>query len=285
MLVDLHCHSSFSKREIVVVEGLNTPEEMLRQARKLGIGAIGITDHDTIQGALRAKKLEKKYGVVVITGEEVTTRSGHVLALGITEWIKPGMTLEETIDAIHDQGGIAVAPHPFDLKKEGVKEKAVLCDAMEGFNALNVDRVSNKKSQRFGKKHEMIMIAGSDAHCLEMMNKGVISARAEDMDGVLQSIIKGRVRIERTHYQSAEIIKDWSARRLILSYDHVLRYINENYSWPKKVVSRKLLSMVNGYPRRHINYALSGITYMSLGATIMYSAVREATSRIAENIY
>lgn len=284
MLVELHCHSNLSKREIVVVEGLNTPKEILEHARRVGLGAVAITDHDVITGSLQAKKLEKKQGVVVITGQEVTTKSGHVLALGISEFIRPRMTVEETVDVIHDQDGIAIAPHPFDLYKEGIKEKAILCDAIEGFNSLNLDRISNRKSYRFGKIHKMIILAGSDAHCIEMMNHGVISVKAHDMDSILRGIKKGRAVIEKADYHSAKVIKDWSARRLKLSYDEVLNYINENYSWPKRVVSRNLLGLVNMYPGK-IDYFFRAITYASLGATMLYSASREATSRIVENIY
>ncbi|MBI4018170.1 MAG: PHP domain-containing protein [Candidatus Aenigmarchaeota archaeon] len=283
MRVDYHCHSCFSRREKVVVEGLNTPKEIVEHARKLRLGAVGITDHDSIEGSLIAKRLEKKYGVVVITAEEVSTRSGHVLALGINEWIKPDMTVEDTVDAVHDQGGVAVAPHPFDIYNEGIKDKAVLCDAMEGFNALNLDRISNKKASRFGARNMMTMLAGSDAHCVEMMNHGVISVKAEDMDGVLNAIRKGRFAVSKSKYIPMKIIKDWSARRLKFSYDEVLSYINENYSWPKRVVSSRLLSLVNMYPGR-IDYLFRGIAYASLGATITYSAMREVVG-ISKSIY
>lgn len=281
MLVELHCHSNLSKREIVVVEGLNTPEELVRHAKKLRLGALAITDHDQIEGALRAKKLEKKYGVVVITGEEVTTKSGHLMALGISELVKPGMSVRETIDAIHGQGGVAVATHPFDIYNEGIKEKAALCDAMEGFNALNLDRISNKKAQKFGRKKRIVMLAGSDAHCIEMMNHGVIAVNAEDMDGVLRAVRKGHFAIKKTKYIPMKVIKDWSARRLKLSYDDVLKYINQNYSWPKRVVTRNLLALVNRYPGR-IDHLFHGLAYASLGATIAYSAMREVAGKVKE---
>lgn len=284
MLVDYHCHSSLSKRKIVVVEGLNTPEEMLKHAKKLRLGAIGITDHDSIEGSIRAKKLEKKHGVVVITGEEVTTRSGHMLALGISELIKPGLTVEETVDNIHSQGGIAIAAHPFDLYKEGIKEKAVLCDAMEGFNSLNLDRISNRKAIRFGRRHKLVMLAGSDAHCLAMMNRGVVSVQADDMDSALKAISSGRVSVKRAKYHSAKTIKDWSALRLKLSYDHILRYIEKNYRGPKRIVSRNLLSLINMYPGR-IDYFFRGLTYASLAATIAYSAGREVAGAVSKSIY
>lgn len=284
MLAELHCHSNLSRGQKIVVEGLNTPEEILKHARKLKIGAVGITDHDAIEGSLRAKKLEKKYGIAVITAEEVSTRSGHVLAFGINEWIRPGMTVEETIDDVHSQGGIAVAPHPFDVHNDGIKEKAALCDAIEGFNALNLDRISNKKAQRFGRSRNILMIAGSDAHCIEMMNHGLIAVDAESMDGVLKAIKKGRFSVRKTNYIPMKVIKDWSARRLKLSYDEVLLYINNNYSWPKRVVSRNLLSLVNMYPGR-IDYLFRGLTYASLGATIMYSAAREVAGAVSKSIY
>lgn len=277
MLVELHTHTNLSRRIKVPVEGLNTPEEMVRHASNIGIDAIAITDHDEIKGALQAKKIAKKYDILIITGEEVTTHSGHLLAVGVEEFIKPGMTVEETIDEIHSQGGIAIADHPFDINNDGIKEKAKLADAIEIFNAINVERITNRKSKRFAELYKKPQVAGSDAHCIEMLGHALNQVDAYDIDGVLRAIMKGKVEL-RTKYIPAHVIMRWSVTRLRLSYPFVLNYINNNYSWPKKHISRKMLGLVKNSPGR-IDYFFKGLTYFSLGSAFLYGAMKEVLGK------
>ncbi|MCX6816230.1 MAG: PHP domain-containing protein, partial [Candidatus Aenigmarchaeota archaeon] len=192
MLVELHTHTKYSRGTKIPVEALNTPEEMVKHAKNIGLGAIAITDHDKIEGAWEAKKYARKYGVIVIPGEEVSTANGHLLGLGIEEWIKPGMAVEETIDIIHDQGGIAIGDHPFDIKNEGIGSLASLTDAVEVFNALNTEKISNMRARRFAKIHKMPAVAGSDAHWTEMVGHGINEIDASGVDGILKAIKKGR---------------------------------------------------------------------------------------------
>lgn len=259
------------------MEGLNSPEEMVRHAKKIGLGALAITDHDQIKGALEAKKYAKKYGVIVIPGIEVTTYSGHMLAIGVEEFIHPGMSVEDTIDAIHSQGGIAIGDHPFDIKNEGIKEKAKLCDAVEVFNAINVERITNRKAMRFAQIHKKPKVAGSDAHCIEMLGHGVNEIDANSIDGILKAIKKGDVEI-RARYMPAGVIMRWSVSRLKKSYPYTLDYINKHYSHPKKWASKNLLSLVKRSPGR-IDYLFSGMAYVSLTSAICYGAVKHVLNK------
>lgn len=280
MLAEIHTHTIYSKQKNVPVEGLNTPEEMVRHAKRIGLGAIAITDHDEIKGAFEARKFAKKYGMVVITGEEVTTRSGHMLALGINEWIKPGMSVEETIDIAHSQGGIAIGDHPFDIHNDGIKHKAALTDAIEVFNAINMERISNIKSKRFAEKLGKPQVAGSDAHCIEMLGHGVNEIDASDEDGILKAIKKGDVSI-RAKYIPVSVLMHWSIRRLQLSYPYVMAHINKNYSMPKRILSKNMLSLVHRSPGK-MDYFFKGMAYFGLGSAVVYSAVREAINQVTQ---
>jgi hypothetical protein len=107
--VDLHMHTDHS-------HDCATPVELLLStARERGLGAIAVTDHNEISGALRARELAAEHGVKVIVGEEIKTGGqGEVIGLFIEEKIPRGLTLQETIDEIHRQGGLVYVPHPFD---------------------------------------------------------------------------------------------------------------------------------------------------------------------------
>jgi hypothetical protein len=105
---DLHVHTSHS-------DGDDTPAEVLEWADHLGIDVLAITDHDTIDGAELAAELAERSGTGpdVIVGEEVSSRDGHILGLFLSTAVPPGLSAEDTVAAIHEQGGIAIAAHPY----------------------------------------------------------------------------------------------------------------------------------------------------------------------------
>ncbi len=274
MLAEMHCHSTYSTGKKILLEGLNTPKQMVAHASRIGLDVVAITDHDTVAGGLEAKKYGKKYGMVVIPGAEITTISGHVLALGITEDILPHLTVEKTVEKIHEQGGIAVASHPFDIKNEGVGNLALKCDAMEAFNALNLERISNWKAMMFASKNKFPSIANSDAHCSGMMGYGRTEiSSSERMDDIFDAIAKGRTKMQ-TEYIPTKIVMEWAVKRLKVSYAYTLNYMNENYNWPKRTVCKKLLGLVNKSPG-NIDYLFRLMTYFSLGNLFVYRAFRE----------
>src|SRR6266545_4323892 len=104
---DLQLHSDLG-------DGLSPPEEILDAAERAGLDVMALTDHDDIRGSFQARDAAARRGssVAVVTGIEVTTRSGHLLALFVEDEVPMLRPLAETVAAIHELGGLAVVPHP-----------------------------------------------------------------------------------------------------------------------------------------------------------------------------
>lgn len=273
MLAELHTHTSYSIGKKVYHHGIDSPLEMLKYAKKLGFDIIAITDHDVIKGALFAKKLSKRLGIGVIVGEEISTKQGHVIGLGLKNHIRPGLDFFSTLDEIHSQGGIAIAPHPFDIYKEGIRELAKKCDAVEVFNALNMDKVSNYVCERFASKNSLNSVAGSDAHCKEMIGHGAvkIDCSSKNTDDILESVVKGKVRLIK-RYPSVKIIREYVVKRLNMSYDYTVNYMDKNYSLPKKYVGKKMIRLVRLSPGK-IDYFFQLLVYIGLFTVSYYSVL------------
>jgi glycosyltransferase involved in cell wall biosynthesis len=177
--VDLHMHTDHSHDCATPVEVL------LAEARARGLGAIAITDHNEISGALEARA--KADGVKVIVGEEVKTADqGEVIGLFIEEKIPRGMTLQETIAEIKRQGGLVYVPHPFD-RLHSVPDYEHLLDVLDDVDAIEVfnPRIAitefNEEAVRFAAKYRIPAGAGSDAHVPQGL--GSVRIRMRDFDG------------------------------------------------------------------------------------------------------
>ena len=95
-------------------DGWPEPRQLVDYASATGLTVIAITDHDTIEGALRAAgHAAGRSRFEVVIGEEVSSRDGHIVGLFLERRVRPGMSAAATVHAIHDQGGLAVAVHPF----------------------------------------------------------------------------------------------------------------------------------------------------------------------------
>ena len=108
-LADPHCHTTAS-------DGMATAAELVAAALAAGLDLIAVTDHDTMAGVEEVRARGEAAGLAVLSGQEITTRwpaQTHVVAWFLQKPVKRGMSLEETVAAIHDQGGLAVVPHPF----------------------------------------------------------------------------------------------------------------------------------------------------------------------------
>jgi predicted metal-dependent phosphoesterase TrpH len=177
--VDLHMHTDHSYDCATPVEVL------LAEARERGLGAIAVTDHNEISGALEAAA--KADGVKVIVGEEVKTGDqGEVIGLFISEKIPRGMTLQETIAEIKRQGGLVYVPHPFD-RLHSVPDYEHLTtvlddvDAIEVFNPRVAISEFNDEAVRFAAKYRIPAGAGSDAHVPQGL--GSVRIRMREFDG------------------------------------------------------------------------------------------------------
>jgi predicted metal-dependent phosphoesterase TrpH/glycosyltransferase involved in cell wall biosynthesis len=177
--VDLHMHTDHSGDCATPVEVL------LAEARARGLGAIAVTDHNEISGALEARA--KADGVKVIVGEEIKTADqGEVIGLFIEEKIERGMSLQATIAEIKRQGGLVYVPHPFD-RLHSVPDYEHLLDVLDSVDAIEVfnPRVAitefNDEAVRFAAKYRIPAGAGSDAHVPQGL--GSVRIKMRDFEG------------------------------------------------------------------------------------------------------
>lgn len=188
ILCDLHMHTEFSHDCSVAVP------DLLDEAERLGLGAIAITDHNVFEGAQLAVELAASRELTVIPGEEMKTERGEVIGLFIEEKIPPRLSMEETIVAIRDQGGLVYLPHPFDrmhsiARPETIHRLLPEIDVLEVYNARLLFDAYNDEALRFARKYNMLMGAGSDAHVLQGLGTGVVRMRAfEDAEEFLVSL-------------------------------------------------------------------------------------------------
>ena len=180
--VDLHMHTDHSG-------DCATPVDVLLQtARDRGLGAIAITDHNEVSGALEARRIaEGMDDIKVIVAEEVkTAEQGEVIGLFLEEKIPKGLTMAETIAEIRRQGGLVYVPHPFD-RFHSVPDYEHLLDIVEEIDLLEVfnPRVAltafNEEAVRFAGKYRIVPAAGSDSHVAQGL--GSVRQRIHDFDG------------------------------------------------------------------------------------------------------
>ena len=177
--VDLHMHTDHSPDCATPVDTL------LETAKRVGLGAIAITDHNEISGALEAR--ERANGIKVIVAEEVKTADqGEVIGLFIEEKIPRGMTLQDTIAEIRRQGGLVYVPHPFDRMHsvpdyEHLLDVVADIDAIEVFNPRVAFSAFNEEAARFAAKYRIVAGAGSDSHVAQGL--GSVKIRMRDFDG------------------------------------------------------------------------------------------------------
>jgi len=240
MKFELHCHSWYSKGKKIPTEGIDSPADLVKAAKNLGLGGIALTDHSTNRGWKEAEQFSKKYGLIFIPAIEISSKEGHIIGLGLNEHIQSGLSIEETIERIHAQGGLVVAAHPFDIRREGLKEKSSKADVIESFNSMNLDGFSNWAAKTFAGKTHMPCIAGSDSHTKEMLGSCTNEIDAHDMDSSLREIRSGRVSFQ-TSYIPLEKLLPWVKQRFQLSYPDVVRYIESNYWQPKRWASERLV--------------------------------------------
>jgi predicted metal-dependent phosphoesterase TrpH len=159
--VDFHCHSSYSR------DSLTKPEMLVKMCLRKGLDRIVVTDHNTIEGALEALRLDP---IHIIVGEEIMTTKGEILAAYVQECIPTGLSPLETIQLLRDQGAFISISHPFDQMRKGswcmedILPILPLVDAIEGFNARIMVQDANKKALLFAKEYDLAITAGSDAH-------------------------------------------------------------------------------------------------------------------------
>lgn len=190
--LEFHCHTSASK------DSLTRPEDLVNTARRKGLDRLVITDHNSIQGALTAQRLDPE---LVIVGEEIMTTKGEILAAFMQEEIPPGLTPEETIRRLKEQGAFISVSHPYDTHRKGGWKEADLLeiiphvDAIEVFNSRCMDSRFNHRAELFARRYNLAGTVGSDAHgAFEVGTSVMLLDPFEGPDGMRKVIRQAKFR-------------------------------------------------------------------------------------------
>jgi predicted metal-dependent phosphoesterase TrpH len=214
--IDLHCHSFFSG------DGVSSPEEMIAGARAKGLHGIAITDHNTCEaitylldkGLMRLDGLPVD-GFLVLPGVEVTTADGHLLCIGATLPYLKGKPALEVCQMIHERGGLAVPPHPYDLFRAGIRLSTLErlpVDAIEVFNAATTLRRYNRYAFKYAQLRGLPMTAASDAHHAAAVGTAYTILNTEDFStrGILAQIIKSNELNQKYLTPRDSVRKTWN---------------------------------------------------------------------------
>lgn len=185
--VEFHCHTIFSK------DSLTRPADLVKACRRKGIDRVVVTDHNTIAGARAAQALDPE---LVIVGEEIATTRGEILAAFVKEELPKGLTPQETIRLLKDQGAFISVSHPFDVWRSGHwKEQDLLeivpdVDAIEVYNSRCMLPRFNQEAQQFAEQHNLAGTVGSDAHVTFELGQSLMQlppfAGAEELRNIIR---------------------------------------------------------------------------------------------------
>ena len=213
-LADLHLHTSYS-------DGWPSPAEVVDHVTlETDLALIAVTDHDTIEGALRAAEHSARTGgVPVIIGEEVSSRQGHILGLFLERRVRPGMSAAATVDEIHRQGGLAIAAHPFwrttrMAERLGGRVHGIGWLAAElDFDAVEVENstpglgFANILARRLAEGAGCSCVGGSDAHILEAVGKSATAFNGRSPRALRSAIEKGTAVPVSSRYEVATLLR------------------------------------------------------------------------------
>ena len=169
---DLHMHSTYSDGRAPVAAILDYAEY------ETDLDIIAITDHDCLDGALLAQELltRRAMRIQFIPGAEISTRHGHLLALNIERLIPANLSMRDTIQAVHEQGGLAIVAHPLSPWCSSATLETLLSltphlpDGLEVRNASFAGVGGNRRIMAVNRlRLGWPELGGSDAHSLHAM--------------------------------------------------------------------------------------------------------------------
>jgi len=192
---DVHVHTKYSGLTRIeflkVPDSVSEPADIVGVAERKGLDVLCITDHNSLRGALKAREVRSE--VEVVMGEEILTPGGEILGLFLQEPVRPGLPPEETIDRIHAQGGVAVAPHPFSSRCKclGNAVSQLDLDGIEVLNSMHIDGYSNAYAQQAFSSSDMAKLGGSDAHHHAMVGNAYTTFEGTTGEELRKAILKG----------------------------------------------------------------------------------------------
>ncbi|HEY7570843.1 MAG TPA: PHP-associated domain-containing protein [Nitrososphaeraceae archaeon] len=274
---ELHCHNIYSNyrnnSDRIPFDCGVSIQEQFERAFVQELDVLFITNHNTLDGyrqMLEYQENHEKYRTInVYPAQEITLNNlGHVLAYGITEEIRSGMSLEETLDAIRSQSAISCAAHPFAVSN-GIRNKASMCDLMESFNSNNIDIFSNIVAEKFSKDNQMKTISGSDSHVSSTLGRCVNTIESDnDIDSILTGMRKGRFKIDLAQYATKAELYEHARYVLASSRESLLDYSLTHYPRAHKAVRWALNSFLSARHDRFWRSIASFSLYLTKRASM-----------------
>jgi predicted metal-dependent phosphoesterase TrpH len=198
-IFDLHMHSFYSN------DCKNHPKDIIKQAIQKKLSGIAITDHNTTKFHHQNYKSDR---LVILSGVEVSTKSGHIIGLGLTETIEKGLSVEETVEKIVELNGLPIASHPFDFTRKGIGRKIYrLKDiTVETLNGSSPFTRFNEKAKIWAEQNNLSVTGGSDAHRIQEIGLAytVFENEVRNIDEAIEEIRKRQTTVGGTHLTLGE---------------------------------------------------------------------------------
>ena len=193
MKIDLHCHTKYS------YDASSNIEDIIKQAKKMGLNGIAITDHENTNGWKEAVEAGKRENFLIVLGEEIKTTKGDVLGLFLKQKIDgykkdPRWVMEE----IKRQNGLVIIPHPFhgsERFNDDITKYLDIIDGIEVFNARKPGTSPDRKAMEFAKKYNLGMIGGSDSHYYKGIGYTYTEFEGSTEDELKQAILDKQTKI------------------------------------------------------------------------------------------
>ena len=209
--VDMHVHTSYSNDSLIHAE------DLLKICDRKGIDCVAVTDHNTVEGALKLHELAPSR---IIVGEEIRTGAGEITGLFLKEKVMPGMSPMDTIEGIREQGGLVYVPHPFDGMRGSALQKGTLdeiweeVDIVEVFNSRSAFPLGNWRAAKSAANRSIAPGAGSDAHAgYELGMAYVIVEPFHSAADFLTKLAEGRIHTRRTPVSLNYMVKIYKVMR------------------------------------------------------------------------
>ena len=217
--MDSHIHSEYSP------DSNSKIDDILETARSRNIDIIAISDHNTVDGTSEVMKKTRNTDILAIPSIEISSAQGHIIGFGCEENIPRDLSPEDTIDRIHDLGGIAIIPHPFCFYRHGLLCKSdykdLKIDAIETKNARFIVGYCNNKAKKLAIKENIPTLGASDAHYWKFVGDcySKIVDCEKDIDSVLKAIVKGNVEAHGNGTSNILLSKYLFERNVLKKFD------------------------------------------------------------------
>ena len=216
--MDSHIHSEYSP------DSSSKIDDILRVARRENIDILAISDHNNADAYKEVYQKTKGTDILAIPSIEVSSSLGHILGFGCEENIPRNLSPQDTIDRIHDLGGLAIIPHPYCFYRHGllckIDHNELKIDAIETKNARFILGYCNNRAKYLAKTENIPTLGASDAHYWEFVGDCYSLIDCEkDIDSVLKSIKKGKVEAHGKGTNNILLSKYLFERRVLKKFE------------------------------------------------------------------